>query len=829
MRKFTKYRPASLSILHLLAVIALFSPALSASVKASEGKPASANQTDSSELTSQRLRYRAPRTLKEAGISPTAIIGQPVELTAQSETSDPAPSPSTAVTYSTIPAQVGGSFTSGPGAGYDRSFVGLDGFVPLMQTPGKDLAYVQGRLLLSTDGGNPGGNVLLGYRRFTPASNSILGGYLGFDVRDTGRTTFSQLGAGVEGVWSKFEARLNGYLPVGDTRRTVDQASGIFSSSSSGSSVTTVGDTRFQGNSLSTDLITTNTLNTSITRFNSRRDQVALGGFDAEAGVKLAQWNPDGNLKTYLGLYYYSGSNVGGFVGVRGRLAANITKNFSAGLSVQGDPEFGTTAAVTVGLRFPGAGNGNENEGKDGVEQSNWALMGDSPNRSNTVAVTERRDVQLNTTVQTSISTTTNTVPVVNPATNQPYVFQHVVLGAGGTGTFESPFGTVAAAITAAPGDGNGIVYVQPGTNPGIPAFTIKDGVQVLSTAPVQTLPTTQFGNLILPLSGAGTLPTVTGTVTMGNNTTLGGFRIAGFAGIGITGTGLRNVTIQDNVVTSLTNNDGIGLGGNLTGNLIVRRNTIGTGVATGINLQLNQTAATPVQIAIADNTVSQIGGRGIVLAATGTTQASATITNNGLQNTAGEGIQVTGVGAATVVDGLTIQSNRINQSGADAINLVFSGGARLNTALIDNNTISNVPNPLSGIFVLATGAATRISSLTLSGNQISTTPGSGIRIQSALSGTLSNAAIFNNSVAGPTTSPYYIQVPNGPTTRICVSRFTGNVSTGGAVPQLFVELIAGAGTLDFVNFSVPNVQANNTGFATVTALGAITTPAACP
>jgi hypothetical protein len=85
---------------------------------------------------------------------------------------DPAPSGSPAnsaqMTFTPISVQGRASFTSGPGVGYESSFFGMDGFVPLTQTPGKDLTYLQGRLLLSTDGGNPGGNLLVGLPPFQP-------------------------------------------------------------------------------------------------------------------------------------------------------------------------------------------------------------------------------------------------------------------------------------------------------------------------------------------------------------------------------------------------------------------------------------------------------------------------------------------------------------------------------------------------------------------------------------------------------------------------------------------------------------------------------------
>ena len=659
----------------------------------------------------------APRTLQEAGIPATEILGQTPDTPAAPEApASPAP---VAPAYPPIPIRGGASFNSGPGVGYESSFFGLDGFVPLTQTPGKNLTYAQGRLLLDTNGGNPGGNVAVGYRDFDPSSGRILGGYVGVDVRDTGRTTFSQLGAGVEAVFPGFEFRVNGYLPVGDRRREVasqsfantSSTSSSSSSLSGGSGTTATTNLRFQGNNLLFDVPAASTLTTTTTtrnqtsRFTRALDEVSLAGFDAEAGVKLAQLSPGSDLRSYLGLYYYSGEGVSGFVGVRGRLALRFNDLVTAGLAVQGDREFGTTAVATVSLQFPSVGRKTTGQPAD-----NWARVGDSAIRNQAVAVTERTrsstststSTQVTQDVQTSTQTVGSgsggTVVAQNSATGQPYVFQHAVLGAaGGNGTFETPFGTVAAAITAAPGDGNGIVYVQAGTNPGIPAFTIKDGVQVLSSGVAQTLATVQAGNLQLPLSGTGALPRVADTVTMGNNTTLGGFTITGFAGPGIIGTGLRNVTIQDNVITALSLNDGINLDGNLTGAVTIRRNTIGTGLNFGIFVAPTQPVATPLTIDISNNTVQNTITTGIFVIFVlpqGNTTATATIANNTVTNTTFHGIEVFSVSSSPFR--VQIDNNQVNNvqfvGGTQVGIRVLNAGAGPLFASVTNNRVAN-PN----------------------------------------------------------------------------------------------------------------------------------------
>jgi hypothetical protein len=808
VRKITEYCPVTLSLPYLLAVVALFTTALSPSVKA-EPRPASVEQTPSRDSWNDPFGNRAPRTLKEAGIPTTEIIGQPADLTAQNATPDPDPAPSTAVPYSTIPAQVGGSFTSGPGAGYDRSFVGLDGFVPLMQTPGKDLAYVQGRLLLSTDGGNPGGNVLVGYRRFNPASNSILGGYLGFDVRDTGRTTFSQLGAGVEGVWSKFEARLNGYLPVGDTRRTVDSTSSLFSSGGGTSEF------RFQGNSLLSVIS-----NPTITRITNKRDQAALGGFDAEAGVKLAQWSPDGNLKSYLGLYYYSGSNVGGFVGIRGRLAANITKNFSAGLSVQGDPEFGTTAAVTVGFSFPGVSSStSETQVDPAQERSNWARMAESPSRTNTVAVTER--TQTESTILQSGGTTA--VVALNPATNQPYVFQHVVLGAGGNGTFESPFGTVINGINAAASDGNAIVYVQPGSNPGIPAFTIKDGVQVLSTGPVQTLPTSQFGTVQLPLSGAGILPNVTGTVTMGNNTVLSGFAVTPPASNrGIVAIGVQNVTIRDNQVQA-TGDDTAGIVlQNVAGTATVSNNTVRTtgnttfpGIpsgAYGIGVDANNTALSTLTLTNNTVTTSGFGAFGIyVRAANNSAISSLSLSNNSVTTSGANahGIFVIPSDNSSIAS-LSLSNNTFTTSGANAVGIFVPPDINSSIASLSlsNNTVTTSGVGAFGIYVRAANNSA-IASLSLSNNSV-TTSGSGaygIYVLPVFNSLIASISLSNNRI--PQSGSDNVIIFNPGNQPICAN-ITGNLAQNPGGGGTNFRLISGGQPFRVINLLT--LSATNNG-----------------
>ncbi len=70
------------------------------------------------------------------------------------------------------------------GSGYDP-FASFETFFPLFQTAGNHLTFLEGRLLLSSKSAL-GGNGVLGYRAYNASSNRILGGYLAYDMRDTG-------------------------------------------------------------------------------------------------------------------------------------------------------------------------------------------------------------------------------------------------------------------------------------------------------------------------------------------------------------------------------------------------------------------------------------------------------------------------------------------------------------------------------------------------------------------------------------------------------------------------------------------------------------------
>ena len=194
-----------------------------------------------------------------------------------------------------------------------------------MQTPGKSLTFIEGKMLWDTNTSALGGNLLLGHRFINEAQNRVTGGYISYDSRNTGNATFNQLGLGLESLGENVDFRLNGYIPLGNSS---DQLASALPGTST-----------FKGNSLQLDRV--------------RLFQDSLSGVDAEVGTKLTSWN-NGALRGYIGTYYYTGEHTSGFVGVKGRLAGNWN-NLVAGVSLQNDSQFDTRLVFNIGASLGGA------------------------------------------------------------------------------------------------------------------------------------------------------------------------------------------------------------------------------------------------------------------------------------------------------------------------------------------------------------------------------------------------------------------------------------------------------------------------------------------
>ncbi|GAP94314.1 right-handed parallel beta-helix repeat-containing protein [Leptolyngbya sp. NIES-2104] len=673
---------------------------------------------------------------------------------AQTDATPAAPTPKAADLI--VPARAGVGYNTS-GGGYE-GFGSFQGFIPLYQTPGQDLGYLLGRLLLDNDA-KLSGNVLFGYRFYNSAANRIYGTYLSYDNRDTGSNVFSQLGVGFETLGETWDARLNAYIPLGDSRQTVRQ--------SAFNTGTQVSDLQFQNNFL----LVTETRSQRIIR-----DLEALvAGFDGEVGVRLARFPNGGDVRGYAGLYYLSAGETS--FGVRGRLEARPLNDLTLGLGVQHDGIFGTNVIASVSLSFP------PSRSRRSDPTSVLARLGDDPVRINAIAIDRQQEIK-------DISTTSN-IFLTNPATGQPYIFQHVTLGAsGGNGTFENPFGIVQSALDTTRSDGNAIVYVQAGSNPGIPAFTIPDRVQVLSTGAIQPLVATLNGQPLpgfqIPRSGSGVFPTINGTVTMRSDTVLSGFTIASATGAGVAFTNVNSVEVRDNFIRN-TADTGILGNGATTVNLL--RNQIDSTNNQGIFLQNIGTATITNNVvsntieSVADDELLTANGQGIAIV-NSAGQLDLNLINNQIRANFSDGVLIGLTGRASgttpaATANINISNNTIENNGGatpvrgDGIAIGLGQDAVVNNLLIENNTIRN--NGDEGI------------DIRLGLQAIPTTNPTTAR----LGGTIQNNTIANNGQNG-----VQVQARGSTTARVSIDRNTINAN-GLLGVDLSTASVIGLGTPD--------------------------------
>ncbi|CAK6691441.1 hypothetical protein VB734_08725 [Synechococcus sp. BA-124 BA4] len=158
----------------------------------------------------------------------------------------------------------------------------------MFQLPGQFLGFTEARLNFTTLDANLGGKVVFDCRHYSSDQDIVYGACAGYDIRDTGASTFSQLGGGVELLGSNWDVRLNGYLPIGETRNL------IFSQRANLG--TTLDGLNFERNLLLATMKSTTQID--------KVYESALAGLDLEAGARLLSWG-NGDLRGFVGGYYY--------------------------------------------------------------------------------------------------------------------------------------------------------------------------------------------------------------------------------------------------------------------------------------------------------------------------------------------------------------------------------------------------------------------------------------------------------------------------------------------------------------------------------------------
>ncbi len=750
-----------------------------------------------------------------------------------------------------IPIRAGVGYST-DGGGYEGAF-NFEGFLPLSQRVGRNITFLNGRFFIDNDA-NTGGSLILGHRFYSLRSDRIWGGYLAYDNRSTDRNTFNQFGFGLETMGKVWDVRFNAYLPMGDTRQSAGEQSIDNILQTSGT---------FQGNLLVLDAL--------IERQRIRDFEAAVGGFDLEAGARLARWQY-GDLRGYAGIYYYDAPERDGSFGWRVRLDADVNRSLNFGVALQHDEIFGTNLMASVALTLPGI----RPRGPVPYPQMVPARLGEPIARNPHLVLDVQQEVER--------STEQVTMPLMNPEEEQPYRFHHVTLGiaAGGNGTFERPFGTVQEALNATRSDGNDVVYVDAGSNPAIPAFTIPDRVQVLSQGPVQLLggmpfpgfpqtlvrlpfspqPNYSDGVLVqLPLSGDGRFPLIqqagaVNLVSLGDRTILGGFRLTGATENAILGQSIANVELRNNTITN-SGQRGIFLN-NVIGSVVMLDNTVigsrgDAGSGQGILIRSSTDDAveitmsrhrltdqrvglelstlgdrtqnlSPSQIVSIDNLIiSSSRDQGMLILANGSGNQQVAFRSGSISGSGAQGLFVQALNTGT--QELILEDSTIRNSGGAGLEVLGGTLGRVNTAAQEVYVRRNVIENNRGAGIDITANEVSAQEFGINNNTIRNNGGPGIRAianNSSFQEFVTDAdnqseGISNNQISG-NQGAGIIMTTNDASTQ--VSDIQGNTLTANrtnGAPDLSITLTNSAGSACVVllnNRSASGIRLNNNSMA---------------
>lgn len=533
----------------------------------------------------------------------------------------------------------------------------------------------------------------------------------------------------------------------------------------------------------------------------------ALQGFDAHVKVR-----PEAlaflNGYVDVGTYAYQSDLVDTFAGGSAKIGIQTLRGMVTSIQLNHDNQFQTTGVLQFGWVFGARGSRTEYSpvGRD-LEATN----------RNDHIVRVQRGIEV----------------ALDPDTGQPYVVFHVdnTAAAGGDGSFERPFRTLAEAQAASPQQA--IIYVHQGngTTLGMAnGIVLKTGQLFLGDGIVHNIPVVG-GTFNIFNNTNGLAPVITNTggdaVTLASDNTVRNFTIDGSAGgmtNGIRGTGgltdgiIEDVTIlgtpilngisldgingdwrfaRNNISTALQ--DGIFID-NMTGStstLTFLNNTVSSNVRDGIHVEdfdgstflfTNNTTSDNVRdglrmeryngvngtFTITNHVADNNNGFGIRL---DTLNGTVSVTNPTLTNNAGGGISMNNVAGTTTISGATVTGN-----GTGIFN---TQNTATQTLLVTNSTISN--NTL-GIFSQASGTGVNLTTNIVDNIAINNNQTDAIRVISTLGA--SHTFLLENTVAPLT--------------------MTGNANLTGVGISIFAE--DGGANLTTMNSTIRNINLVNTG-----------------
>lgn len=449
----------------------------------------------------------------------------------------------------------------GKGLGYPTGYTTLEGFfAPEMRCqPLLPFLDLRGHLF---DNGKYAANAGLGLRGILGKRVYGINAY--YDYRQSHRHQYQQVAIGAETLGKRWDARINGYCPVGSKN------SGFYGNGFGG----------FVGNFL----------------LASQKIEFAMRGADAEAGVHFGKMK---NFDFYAaaGPYYFSGERGKNAWGGKARIAGNYRECLGLELSNSYDGVFGEIFQGQLSLTYRFGSNSSKKRDCCTAQMLSERIV---------QPVARDEIIVLNTAKRRKIA--------INPATGAPYFFLFVNNQSNSLGTFESPFPTLAQAQTAShPGD---LIYVYPGdgTSTGMnTGFVMQNGQELLGASVPVYLQTTD-GPITIP-PHASTMPLIThpsnvpGTsvITMRNNTTISGLHIDSTM-VGSNTDGevfadtVSNLTIINNLITTSVPQWSLYLR-YISGNLYFANNVVETTAAQSVGFRLDNGTGSVATVSLVNNT----------------------------------------------------------------------------------------------------------------------------------------------------------------------------------------------------------------------------------
>lgn len=375
-----------------------------------------------------------------------------------------------------------------------RTLAGGQLLQPLLQDA-DSLTYLDFRGIFNVGNTNEF-NLGLGYRRLVGDRRWIVGGYVAGDTRESiHNKRYNQISFGLETLSTDWDFRANYYLPITDTKVINPVLSGA----------------RFQGHSL----------------FVNSLVEEALDGADIEVG-HILPFIPIGETRLFVGGYYFDG-DVAPSTGLspRIRLEFRPRKNIILGTSVQHDDLFGTEARFTIKFSL-----GYKSE--TGVRTLSERMI-----------QFVERDIDIKDTGPLDDERMTSSDPAFRSTLSTDVYHIDNTASAGGDGTFEHPYDSIAACESGGPGTcgdnaADSIIYVHAGdgTSTGLNSTLTLSANQKLIG---QGFNFYGYGGDAFPLFENGGK-----AVVLADNNEVAGLKFVG-GGIGVYGSNVTGFNIHGN------------------------------------------------------------------------------------------------------------------------------------------------------------------------------------------------------------------------------------------------------------------------------------------